>query len=282
MKDSDQKWILGELIAYLEHEKSGAIGFEDMGPHWVQVRNSARDGTIRATDPGVKDVVDRWEQFIEFLCLGLSQDLGVQVVSAQSRTRDGNRWTESLLADLDGEGKLTGSFRVPGAVGPVDVAADLRARQIRATVEMAAPKEGRPLTRINWALRQLKNTSKDVRVEVHFSRTKETTALLLGDALDDPKRLLSPTDPRREPRSFSISLAGTLGTKRGRGERSFVHETRRHVVRFYREVVENLKPWQMKAPKLPDDGPSSEDEDPRHTTLAPPSPIPASPPPAVH
>ncbi|HEX4669319.1 MAG TPA: hypothetical protein VH275_05025 [Solirubrobacterales bacterium] len=265
VKDPDQAWILGELIAYLEHEKSGAIGFEDMGQNWVQVRNSARDGTIRATDAGVRDVVDRWEQFIEYLCLGLSQDLGVQVTSAQSRAKDGEKWTDSLLTDLDGEGRLAGSFRVPGAVGPIDVEADLRARQTRANVKVNAPKEGRPLTRINWILRQLGKAPKDLRVEVHFARSKETTALLLADALEEPKALLSPSDPKREPRSFSLSLARPLGTRRGRGERSFVLETRRQVVGFYGGLVEDLTAWQPKAPKLSSKEASGETEDPRRT-----------------
>ena len=265
IKDPDQAWILGELIAYLEHEKSGAIGFEDMGQNWVKVRNSARDGTIRVADPGVRDVVDRWEQFIEYLCLGLSQDLGVQVTSAQSKAKDGERWTESLLAALEGEGKLASSFRVPGAVGPIDVEADLRARQTRANVKVNAPKEGRPLTRINWILRQLGKAPKDLRVEVQFARTKETTALLLADALEEPKALLSPSDPKREPRSFSLSLARPLGTKRGRGERSFVLETRRQVVGFYGGLVEDLAAWQPKAPKLSSKESSGEVEDPRRT-----------------
>jgi hypothetical protein len=265
VKDPDQAWILGELIAYLEHEKSGAIGFEDMGQNWVKVRNSARDGTIRVADPGVRDVVDRWEQFIEYLCLGLSQDLGVQVTSAQSKAKDGERWTESLLTALESEGKLTSSFRVPGAVGPIDVEADLRARQTRANVKVSAPKEGRPLTRINWILRQVGKAPKDLRVEVQFARTKETTALLLSDALEEPKALLSPSDPKREPRAFSLSLARPLGTKRGRGERSFVLETRRQVVGFYGGLVEDLTGWQPKAPKLSSKEPSGDTEDPRRT-----------------
>lgn len=265
VKDVDQAWILGELIAYLEHEKSGAIGFEDMGQNWVQVRNSARDGTIRSADPGVRDVVDRWEQFIEYLCLGLSQDLGVQVSSTQSKVKDGSRWTESLLAALQDDGKLTGSFRVPGAVGPIDVEADLRARQTRANVKVNAPKEGRPLTRVNWILRQLGKAPKDLRVEVRFARTKETTALLLDDALKEPKALLSPSDSKREPRSFSLSLARPLGTKRGRGERSFVLETRRQVVGFYGGLVEDLTAWQPKAPKLSSKETPGEAEDPRRT-----------------
>jgi hypothetical protein len=275
VKDPDQAWILNELIAYLEHEKSGAVGFEDMGKHWVSVRNAARDGTTRSMDAGVQDVVSRWEQFMEYLCLGLSQDLGVQVLSTQSRAKNGQAWSDGLLTSLCEEGKLAGSFRVPDAVGPIDVEADLRARQTRTNVKISAPKEGRPLTRINWILRQLKKAPGDLRIETHFARTKETTAALLTEAREDAKTLLSPSDQKREPRAFTLSLARPLGTKRGKGERSFVLETRRQVVSFYGDLVENLKPWQAKAPKLPDSDQANEQltEDPR-LTQAPPSVLP--------
>jgi hypothetical protein len=236
-----------------------------MGQNWVQVRNAARDGTIRSTDAGVQDVVERWEQFVEYLCLGLSQDLGVQVLSAHSRARDGQEWADLLLKGLENEGVLSGSFRVPGAVGPIEVEADLRARLTRASVKVTAPKEGRPQTRINWILRQLKKAPDDLRVEVQFARTKETTALLLKDAREEPSGLLSPTDSKREPRSFTLSLARPLGTKRGRGERSFVLETRRQVVSFYGDLVEGLAEWRPKAPRLPAEKPAEEVGDPRRT-----------------
>jgi hypothetical protein len=77
--DPDQAWILGELIAYLDHENSGASGFRDMGQGWVSVRDGARRGTLRATDKEVRGVAERWEQFIDYLALGLSQDLGRDV-----------------------------------------------------------------------------------------------------------------------------------------------------------------------------------------------------------
>jgi hypothetical protein len=35
--DPDQAYILGELIRYLEHPRSGALEFEDMGSSWVSV-----------------------------------------------------------------------------------------------------------------------------------------------------------------------------------------------------------------------------------------------------
>lgn len=262
VRDPDQAWILSELIAYLQHEKSGAVGFEDMGPNWVKVRNAARNGTMRQGDPGVQDVVDRWEQFVEYLCLTLSQDLGVRVVSAQSRARDGRKWTEALLKGLEGEGVLSGSFRVPRAVGPIDVEADLHARLTRVSVKLKAPKEGRPATRIRWMLRQLKKAPEDLRIEVHFARTKESAALLLRDAREDARALLSPSDPKREPRGFTLSLARPLGTKRGKGERSFVLETRKQVVSFYGDLVEGLADWRPPAPKLHQDQPT-EEVDPR-------------------
>lgn len=47
VSDPDQAWILGELIAYLDHENSGASGFQDMGQSWPRVRDGAppRDAT---------------------------------------------------------------------------------------------------------------------------------------------------------------------------------------------------------------------------------------------
>ena len=67
------------MIAYLDHEKSGASGFQDMGDKWVSVRNAAANGTLRASDREAREVAERWEQFIDYLALGLSQDLGRDV-----------------------------------------------------------------------------------------------------------------------------------------------------------------------------------------------------------
>lgn len=40
ISDPDQAWILGELIRYLEHPRSGALDFSDMGAAWVTVREA--------------------------------------------------------------------------------------------------------------------------------------------------------------------------------------------------------------------------------------------------
>jgi hypothetical protein len=59
--DPDQQWILGELIVYMDHEASGAGGFQDMGENWVSVRNAARSGTLRV-GTAARDVTERWRR----------------------------------------------------------------------------------------------------------------------------------------------------------------------------------------------------------------------------
>src|SRR3954451_21327293 len=87
ISDPDQAWILGELIAYLDSVASGAGGFDDVGDKWVSVRKAAHDGTLRANDAEAAAVAERWEEFTQYLCLGLSQDLGRLVTSPRPRSQ---------------------------------------------------------------------------------------------------------------------------------------------------------------------------------------------------
>ena len=66
VSDPDQAWILGELIAYLDNEASGAAGFDDMGDKWVSVRKAAHNGTLRQNDAEGRAVAERWEQFTQY------------------------------------------------------------------------------------------------------------------------------------------------------------------------------------------------------------------------
>ena len=48
VSDPDQAWILAEFIRYLEHPRSGAVEFEDMGASWVAVREAVKAGTLQS------------------------------------------------------------------------------------------------------------------------------------------------------------------------------------------------------------------------------------------
>ena len=150
-------------------------------------------------------------------------------------------------------GTLEAAIRVPDAVGPLVVQADLRTRKVVTSVAVEAPGDGRPTTRVNWLLRQLKEAPDGLLVEVSFANTKATTAGLLSAAKEDAQRLLLANDPKRPPRAFRLALSRPMGTKRGKGERSFVLETRKQAIDFYRELVQNLRPWRAAPPRLPDE-----------------------------
>src|SRR4051812_31161242 len=253
VSDPDQAWLLGELIAYLDDERSGASGFQDMGENWVKVRNGAADGTLRPGDAEVRDVAGRWEQFVEYLSLGLGQDLGRDVRPVRPRKQTAAARLDANALALAERGTLDAAIRVPDAVGPLEVQADLRTRKVITSVTVEAPGDGRPATRVNWLLRQLKEAPNGLLVEVSFANTKATTAGLLSAAREDTQGLLLANDPRRPPRAFRLALSRPMGTKRGKGERSFVLETRKQAIDFYRELVQNLRPWRAAPPKLPDE-----------------------------
>jgi hypothetical protein len=265
VSDPDQAWLLGELIAYLDHEKSGASGFQDMGDKWVGVRTAAANETLRASDPEAREVAERWEQFIDYMCLGLGQDLGREVMPVRPRKPTAEARLDATVRRLAETGKLEGPVRVPDAVGDMTVEADLRTRRVTTSVRVEAPREGRPKTRINWMLRQLRTAPGDLRIDVSFAGARETS---LSEA-QDPERLMSSADPKREPRAFQLALTRKMGTKRGKEEGSFVRETRRQAIDFYRDLVQDLKPWQASAPKLPREPPEAPE------SVTPPQPEPA-------
>ncbi len=118
--DPDQAWILGELIRYLEHPKSGALDFVDMGTAWVPVRQAVAAGTLRSNDKGLAEVISRWEQLLRFAALRLGRELGADVQVHVSRKEAADptlrfaAQTQSLVAD----GCLSGTLRIPDAVAP--------------------------------------------------------------------------------------------------------------------------------------------------------------------
>lgn len=265
VSDPDQAWILGELIAYLDDERSGASGFGDMGENWVAVRNGAGNGTLRSSDTEVRDIASRWEQFIEYLCLGLGQDLGRVVRPVRPRKQTSAMRLDANCKALAENGILEAAIRVPDAAGDLTLQADLRAKRVVTSVTIDAPGEGRAATRANWLVRQLKDAPDGLVIEASFANSKSTTARLLKDVREDPRSLLLESDPKRPPRAFRLALAGPMGAKRGRGERSFVLETRRQTVAFYRGLVQDLRSWRASAPKLPDE-PSEPTGEPTSTS----------------
>ncbi len=259
--DPDQAWILGEL-RYLEHPRSGAMEFEDMGSSWTGVRDAVVAGTLRSNDKGAAEVASHWDQLMRYACLRLGRQLGVEVQPVLSRKElaEPAIRADALLAGLTSRGALDGSLRIPNAVGPITITADLRAGRISAAVDIDAPREGKPQTRVNWLVRQLKMAPELLRVDCFALHGRGASTSELLKAVRENSALLV-DDPKREIRTFRLILSGPMGTKRGQGRGSFVTSVLDLLDGFYGEVIQGIKPWAGAPPKL------------RSTTPEPPEPV---------
>lgn len=248
--DPDQAWILGELIRYLEHPKSGVLEFDDMGSHWVETRSSARAGTLRSGDPGPSAITAKFDQLLQFISLRLGRELGTDIQLALSRaeTHDQDARRQGLLVDLVDNGRLAGGLRIPDAVGPLVICADLRAAQITASVEIAAPAQSRSTTRVRWLLRQLSEAPASLRIDAYARHSRSSMSALLSEVREDAELLVE--DRNRELRRFELHLTEAMGIKRGNGRGSFIASMIELVDRFYAEVVQGLRPWTPPAPRM--------------------------------
>ena len=142
--DPDQAWILGELIRYLEHPRSGALEFEDMGPSWSVVRDAVAAGTLRPNDKVAPEVAAKFDALIRFVALRLGRQLGTEVTPVVARKDARTRCSGSgLVTSLATSGTMTGAVRIPNTVGNLNVTLDLRAGRMTCHVDLEGPKDGR-------------------------------------------------------------------------------------------------------------------------------------------
>lgn len=248
--DPEQAWILGELIRYLEHPKSGAMSFEDMGAQWVPVRDAVAAGTLRANDKAALEVAGSFDALVRYAALRLGRRLGAEVSPVLSRAEVSNpaMRTAALASTLVKTGTFAASLRIPNTVSDLALSVDLRAGRITCSFDVDAPREGRATTRINWLVRQLKDAPGTLRVEAHFARGRADAAELLRDVRESPVKLV--VDPAKEIKSFTIALTTPAGSKRSAGRGGFIDSLLDAVDSSYEEIGQRLKAWAATPPRL--------------------------------
>ena len=188
---------------------------------------------------------------MRYACLRLGRQLGVEVQPVLSRKElaEPAVRAEALLASLASRGALDGSLRIPNAVGPITITADLRAARLSAAVDIDAPREGKQQTRVNWLVRQLKTAPDTLRVDCFALHARgASTSELLKVVRENPAVLVD--DPKREIRTFRLILGAPMGSKRGQGRGSFVTSVLDLLDGFYEDVIQSIKPWSAAPPKL--------------------------------
>jgi hypothetical protein len=251
VSDTEQAWLLDELIRYLQHPASGALDFADMGQNWVGVRDAVREETLTKRTPGVEEVVGRWDQLLRFAALQLSAEIGhdVEPVFPRGQT-DHRQRTASLVESLSSSGRLTGALRIPNTAGDLMIEANLRSRRLSASLDVLAPQDRGAKGRVSWLVNQLTEAPKQLLIEAYPAHVRTPTSATLEQTLED--RLAPLDEGRKEPHRFRLILRGDMGMGRGAAKRSpgFITSVLQLINTFYGDVVQDVAAWQPPAPKL--------------------------------
>jgi len=242
--DRDQEWILKEWIRYLIDPDSRIIKPPDLGRHWHKVLRHAKEQSLGTCKRELQDVVRKWDAFLRKTALRLWAKLGstVKVVMSKIEQKDPSKREERLRdAALKGQ-QLMGAFR-----------------SVQYVVELAAPTEGRVTTRLKWLVKQLssEDAPDDLTIDVHWGYRRYSRSSIT-DARKDIKTLLWDTDNRpipskAVPRRFYVRRTRALPKAKGLSTAQVLEGIAQGIEDFYRDVVEKIRPFVQKAPKLPPD-----------------------------
>ncbi len=250
VSDKDQEWILHELIHYLNNENSGAVPMTAMPAAWTNVLQGVQHETLNTSSGDVGEVVDTFDNLIQFTSLRLASQLGadVQPVIPKSAKANPTAARKEAIARLANSYALDGSIRVQDTVAPIKISVDLNAKKMTCAVEMDAPGDKGPKGSITWLTRQLREASDEVRIDPHIKNLrKQPTGALLRDIRLDADRIKP--DAGQELRAFTVVSTSMIGTGRS-GKSAFIASFLAAVESFYRDVVQNLQKWEPKPRKL--------------------------------
>ncbi|WP_209890681.1 TerD family protein [Nocardia goodfellowii] len=247
-----QVWMLGEFLRYLDHPRSGATEFDDMGRHWVAVRDAVTAGTLRAGDAKALAVAETWVSLSRHLALRLTAELGVTVKHLLPRKHraDPAARNAAVAERLAAEGVFEAVLQIPDTAGDLVVMADMRTNRVRCRTTLPAPDEGPAGRRVSWLLRQLPDAPGDVQVEAVFAEPGNEACEHLSTLRANPKALTA--NRAGAVVSFTVEKAFPMGNRRSGTAASFIASVTSATDSFYGSVVQPLRGWVVAAPKQPE------------------------------
>ena len=250
--DSEQHAILSEFVRFLEHENSGVMRLDSMGPGWKDLVTSAVTGApLAKTSDQVVDTVGTWHQETRDLALQLTEAVNAKVTIGLSRAHRSNssKRIEDDAAALSRDQELRARYEVPDAASPITVVANLRGRTIEVSMQLPAPADRKSTSaRVNWLLRQLPKDGEELHIRAYWPRRSKTTQASLESIRENPS-VLQIEDRSLAPTSFEVKLVRNAVGRFSQPKR-FVEELEGAVRSFYEQVGQRLKRWQPAAPKI--------------------------------
>lgn len=271
--DVEQSYMLKEMIRYLQDDSSGVVSQFKLGKHWKEVCTTVHQ-KVRLTKSSdeVSGAISNWFQTLRYLSIQLSVAVGKPCAVRLSKKHkdDGqHRLTDTISSFID-TSILRGEFEVPNAANNLLLELDLSRKSLQCSIEIKCPKDVKQArAAINFAVNQLKNYSgDDLEITVNYPGRIQDLSANIQTALDEDGRKLLLHDHTKElPVSVIIWRDYDLGTQALKSP-SLPHTIDQQLQSFYDDVVEELKAWQPKAPRIRRSNKSDEIADTKPLTNA--------------
>ena len=254
VKDEDQRFLLSEMVRYYDHPSVGVSSFGRMNAEWKDVVLKVKSGSkLTKTSDEVVNTVGSWHQEARDLCLILSRDLAVPVSLRLSR-KNKNDPLNRLKSDCEqlvSKQTLECELDIPYAASPLLVIADLTRRTLSCVMSVQAPKDKkRSAARLNWLLRQLKDTDPvDLYIRAVTHGRSGNVQAPLHAIRENPRAVLLNGGVEIQPVAFEVIMVKDLAGKFS-GRSTFIKAVENVVSRFYEVAGQNLQSWTPKAPKV--------------------------------
>jgi len=257
IEDEDQVEIMREVVNYLEWDKSGVFGLNQMKAGWVDVVDKINAGaSLKATDECVQEAVLSWQQEERDMALLLSRKLGVLVQSGATKFK--GKLDERLKSDckeLVSIKQLSSVLRVRGAASDIQVQPLFEKRTIEMSVSLKSPEDKTLKGQLGWLKRQLdtcvkKNDAllselvKEIYLEVLIKKSPVAERFSIDDFVNAGERLKG-----REIREFKIIYLKDF-SKKFSSPRKFVEIIEQMLTDYYMGIVQHLSKWEPSAPKM--------------------------------
>ena len=253
IEDSEQAYILSELVRYLSHDSSGVADLNKMHSDWKEVCSSIQhSATITKTSNSTGNTVASWQQLQRHLALSLSMNIGspVKISLSRARAKDPEVNFKEDCALLVKNNALISEFIISNAAGKLSFFADFLRRTITFGMKLDAPEDkSKASTAINWLTRQLKSANPEtIGIRAYWPKRIVMTSAKLLDVIENPSVLI-PENVKDLPASFEVVRIIDLAA-RFKGTKTFVEDSSKEFPLFYLDVGQNLTKWVAKAPKV--------------------------------
>lgn len=251
IEDTEQAFLLRELLRYLEDQRTGVERFSQMGADWKDLTQRINNGaSLRKSDDDIANAIGCWIEEERDLCLQLSRHVGQTVETMMERKYkiDPAARIKASIAALVDCPILKSTYRVPDCAGDIEVAANLQLRTISVSMKVKAPLDKKSTkARTNWLLKMLKQDDPRILVSAHWPGRAAPKQKPLEMLHKDPE-LIQTDNPTLAPHSFEITLVDSTGKRFG-GRRTFIEDLEAIVPVFYDLVGQNIRAWQPAPPR---------------------------------